>query len=460
MNILITIVFIVIIAVLGALLFLSNRKVEAKQQEFNRIIQDKQHEFSQKLEAKQQEYDDKTEAKQQEFNKAIDAKQQELRALDTERAALQQRLNFLEQEQKQLAEDSKLVFSRVASDLLEKHGKTLRENSQQQISQLLTPLSVNLEQLKKSINDYSHKQVEYSTALKQQIEDLDKMNQSIGKEAKELSNALRSNSKTQGDWGEMILTRILENSGLVEGTNYHLQVTHNTDGSLITNDQGKALRPDVVIHLPDGKNLVIDSKVSLTAYTQWVNEEDEQLRKEHLKEHLNSVKRHIDELQNKRYEQWVKDAADFVMLFIPNEAAYLQAMQADNDLWQYAYKRNVVIVSPTHLISSVKLIDQLWTRERQNKNAMQIAEEAGKMLDKFVTFVKDLEDIDDDLTKARKHYDGAMNKLKTGKGNLVTRAQKVQQLGAKATKQLPKADSRDAISPINDEGPQPRGQTK
>lgn len=429
MNILITIVFIVIIAVLGALLFLSNRKVEAKQQEFNRIIQDKQHEFSQKLEAKQQEYDDKTEAKQQ-----------ELRALDTERAALQQRLNFLEQEQKQLAEDSKLVFSRVASDLLEKHGKTLRENSQQQISQLLNPLSVNLEQLKKSINDYSHKQVEYSTALKQQIEDLDKMNQSIGKEAKELSNALRNNSKTQGDWGEMILTRILENSGLVEGTNYHLQVTHNTDGSLITNDQGKALRPDVVIHLPDGKNLVIDSKVSLTAYTQWANEEDEQLRKEHLKEHLNSVKRHIDELQNKRYEQWVKDAADFVMLFIPNEAAYLQAMQADNDLWQYAYKRNVVIVSPTHLISSVKLIDQLWTRERQNKNAMQIAEEAGKMLDKFVTFVKDLEDIDDDLTKARKHYDGAMNKLKTGKGNLVTRAQKVQQLGAKATKQLPTPD--------------------
>ena len=443
MNLFITIVFIVIIAVLGALLFMSNRKVEAKQQEFNKIIQGKQYEFNQKLEAKQQEYDEKLEAKQQEFNKTIDSKQQELCELVAKRAALRQRLDFLEQEQKQLAEDSKLVFSKVASDLLEKHGKTLRESSQQQISQLLNPLSANLEQLKKSINDYSHKQVEYSTALKQQIEDLDKMNQSIGKEAKELSNALRSNSKTQGDWGEMILTRILENSGLVEGTNYHLQVTHNTDGSLITNDQGKALRPDVVIHLPDGKNLVIDSKVSLTAYTQWANEEDEQLRKEHLKEHLNSVKRHIDELQNKRYEQWVKDAADFVMLFIPNEAAYLQAMQADNDLWQYAYKRNVVIVSPTHLISSVKLIDQLWTRERQNKNALQIAEEAGKMLDKFVTFAKELEDIDDDLIKARKHYDGAMNKLKTGKGNLVSRAQKVQQLGAKATKPLPTPQSPD-----------------
>ena len=447
MNLLITIVFIVIIAVLGALLFLSNRKVEAKQQEFNKIIQGKQYEFNQKLEAKQQEYDEKLETKQQEFNKTIDSKQQELSELVADRAALKQKVDFLEQEQKQLAEDSKLVFSKVASDLLEKHGKTLRESSQQQISQLLNPLSANLEQLKKSINDYSHKQVEYSTALKQQIEDLDKMNQSIGKEAKELSNALRSNSKTQGDWGEMILTRILENSGLVEGTNYHLQVTHNTDGSLITNDQGKALRPDVVIHLPDGKNLVIDSKVSLTAYTQWANEEDEQLRKEHLKEHLNSVKRHIDELQNKRYEQWVKDAADFVMLFIPNEAAYLQAMQADNDLWQYAYKRNVVIVSPTHLISSVKLIDQLWTRERQNKNALQIAEEAGKMLDKFVTFAKELEDIDDDLIKARKHYDGAMNKLKTGKGNLVSRAQKVQQLGAKATKPLPAPPTNDSNTP-------------
>ena len=437
MNILITIVFIVIIAVLGALLYLSNRKVEAKQQEFNRIIQDKQHEFNQKLETKQQEYDVKSEAKQQEFNKVIDAKQQELRELDTERAALQQRLDFLEQEQKQLAEESKLVFNKVASDLLAQHGKTLREASQQQISQLLNPLSANLEQLKKSINDYSHKQVEYSTALKQQIEDLDKMNQSIGKEAKELSNALRGNSKTQGDWGEMILTRILENSGLVEGTNYHLQLTHNPDGSLITNDQGKALRPDVVLHLPDGKNLVIDSKVSLTAYTQWVNEEDEQQRKKYMSEHLASVKRHIDELQNKRYEQWVKDAADFVMLFIPNEAAYLQAMQADNDLWQYAYKRNVVIVSPTHLISSVKLIDQLWTRERQNKNAQEIAEEAGKMLDKFSAFVADLENIDKALTNAHKSYDEALKKLSTGKGNLVNRAQKVQQLGAKATKQLP-----------------------
>jgi DNA recombination protein RmuC len=437
MNVLVTIFLIVLIAALATLLFLSNRKVEAKQQEFNRIYQDKQHEFSQRLEVKQQEFDRKTEAKQQEFNQIIEAKQQELRSLDTERAALQQRLEFLEQERQQLAEESKLVFNKVASDLLAQHGKTLREASQQQISQLLSPFTTNLEQLKKTLGDYSLQQVRYSEQLKEQIKGLSDLNQTIGDEAKELSNALRGNSKTQGDWGEMILSRILENSGLVEGVNYHQQLTQNPDGTLITNDQGKSLRPDVVLHLPDGKNLVVDSKVSLTAYTQWANEDDEQQRKKHMNEHLASVKRHIDELQNKRYEQWVANAADFVMLFIPNEAAYIQAMQADNDLWQYAYKRNVVIVSPTHLISTVKLIDQLWTRELQNKNAMKIAEEAGKMLDKFSAFADDLKAINKALNSAQQSYDAAWNKLTDGKGNLVTRAQKVQQLGAKATKQLP-----------------------
>lgn len=437
MNVLVTIFLIVVIAALATLLFLSNRKVEAKQQEFNRIYQDKQQEFNLKMEAKQQEFDHKAEAKQQEFNQIIEAKQQELRSLDSKCAALQQRLEFLDQERQQLAEESKLVFNKVASDLLAQHGKTLREASQQQITQLLSPFSTNLEQLKKTLGDYSLQQVRYSEQLKEQIKGLSDLNQTIGDEAKELSNALRGNSKTQGDWGEMILSRILENSGLVEGVNYHQQLTQNPDGTLITNEQGKSLRPDVVLHLPDGKNLVVDSKVSLTAYTQWANDDDEQQRKKHMNEHLASVKRHIDELQNKRYEQWVADAADFVMLFIPNEAAYIQAMQADNDLWQYAYKRNVVIVSPTHLISTVKLIDQLWTRELQNKNAMKIAEEAGKMLDKFSAFAEDLKAINKALNNAQQSYDAAWNKLTDGKGNLVTRAQKVQQLGAKATKQLP-----------------------
>lgn len=456
MNILVIIVFIVIIAALATLLFLSNRKMEAKQQEFNKISQDRQNEFNQRLDAKQREYDGKMEAKQQEFSQTLEGKQQELRELDSKCAALQQQLNYLEKEQQEQEEQSKLTFSKVASELLAQHGKAFGETSHQQIAQLLTPFSQSLAELKKSIEGYATRQVEYSASLRQQIQDLGDMNRNIGKEARELANALRGNSKMQGDWGELMLTHILQQSGLIENENYHLQVTRNADGSILKGENGESQRPDVVLHLPDGKNLVVDSKVVLTAFTQFINDDEEEQRKAHLAEHLKAVKKHVDELARKQYGKSVENAADFVLMFIPNEPAYLHAMHADPDLWQYAYRKNVVIVSPTHLISTVKLIDQLWTRERQTKNVLSIAEEAGKMLDKFAGFVDDMKGINKALTNAQNSYDEAMKKLSTGRGSLLSKAQKIQQMGAKATKQLPKpveeelalpASAQDSVQP-------------
>ena len=245
----------------------------------------------------------------------------------------------------------------------------------------------------------------------------------------------------------MVIARILELSGLREGVNYSLQVTQ-IDGKQVKNENGSYLRPDVVLFLPDKKNLIVDSKVSLTAFSGYVGASSPDDQKRFLKSHLDSVKKHVDELADKKYQFVIDHSADFVMMFIPNEAAYLLAMENDQSLWEYAYKKQIIIVSPTHLIAVVRLISQLWSREMQSKNAQQIADEAGKMLDKFAAFIKDFEDIQKNIASTQKAYDAAANKLHSGKGNLLARAQKLKTLGAKNTKPLPEAD--DNVLPPSD----------
>ena len=316
----------------------------------------------------------------------------------------------------------------------------MKDANEQRLNDILNPFKNNLDALRATIEAYKSQQGRDTAALQQQIKDLSDVNRSVGKEARELTQALRGDSKVQGDWGELVLKQILDLSGLEEGVNYELQATRDGNGEILKNDQGARLRPDVIFNLPEGKRLVIDSKVSLTAYTDYVNADGEQQRQEALKRHMASVRKHVDELGQKTYQRWVKDSADFVMMFIPNEPAYLLAMSADNDLWAYAFQRQVVIVSPTHLISVVRLIDQLWSRDRQTKNALEIAQEAGKMYDKMAAFVADLQSADKALHSAQKAYDDAWKKLSNGTGNLLGRAQKIKAMGAKATKQLPSAD--------------------
>lgn len=351
-------------------------------------------------------------------------------------ARVQEQVRLLGEEQQRLREDSRLVFKDVAQQLLKEQSRTIRDDNSARMDAIVKPLKENLDSLKRTIDSYKTEQVSYASALKQQIKDLSDMNRNIGQEAKELTLALRGDSKAQGDWGEMVLKQILDLSGLQEGVNYETQMTRDTDGRVLKGEEGGRLRPDVVFFMPDNKRLVIDSKTSLTAYIDYVNAADEVERADALKRHLASVRKHVDELAAKKYQD-IKDSADFVMMFVPNEPAYMLAMSGDASLWEYAYKRQVVIVSPTHLISVVKLISQLWARDRQSKNAIAIADEAGKMYDKLVGFIADMDQVGKALDGAQKAHAEALKKLSEGRGNLVSRATKIKELGAKASKLLP-----------------------
>ena len=356
-------------------------------------------------------------------------------SLRTENARLDEQLRQQAEERKALRAESEMVFREIATSIFDEKSKAMSENNRTQLGDILTPFKSDLENLKKTINDCYIDEMSQVKSLKDQVKDLTELNNTIGREAKELTMALKGNSKVQGDWGEMLLKQLLEKSGLEEGVNYVLQATENEDGTKIKGENGGQLRPDAIFYLPEGKNLIIDSKVSLTAYTNYINASAEE-QSVALAAHLRSIKLHIDELARKEYPKYVKNSADFVMMFVPNEGAYLAALNADKDLWQSAYDRHVVIISPTHLISVLKLMYQLWLHDKQTKNALKIADETGKLYDKFVNFVGDLEDIGKHLDKANSVYEEAFKKFSTGKGNLLSRVENIRELGVKTAKRL------------------------
>lgn len=356
-------------------------------------------------------------------------------SLRTENARLDEQLRQQAEERKALRSESEMIFREIANSIFDEKSKVMRENNRTQLGDILTPFKSDLENLKKTINDCYIGEMSEVKSLKEQVKDLTDLNNTIGREAKELTMALKGNSKVQGDWGEMLLKQLLEKSGLEEGVNYVLQATENEDGTKIKSEEGGQLRPDAIFYLPEGKNLIIDSKVSLTAYTDYINASAEE-QPAKLAAHLRSVKQHIDELARKEYPKYVKNSADFVMMFVPNEGAYLAALNADKDLWESAYNRHIVIISPTHFISVLKLMYQLWIRDKQTKNALKIADETGKLYDKFVGFVSDLEEVGKHLDKAGAVYEEAHKKLSSGKGNLLSRVEGIKELGIKTSKQL------------------------
>ena len=365
----------------------------------------------------------------------LSASRGEVVALRTENARLAEQLRQQAEERKNLRTESEMVFREIATSIFDEKSRTMRENNRTQLGEILTPFKSDLESLKKIIHDCYTGEVSEVKSLRDSINDLKDLNTTIGREAKELSLALRGNSKVQGDWGEMLLKQLLEKSGLEEGVNYVLQATENEDGTKIKSDEGGQLRPDAIFYLPEGKNLIIDAKVSLTAYTDYVNASAEE-QPAALAAHLRSIKSHIDELARKEYPKYVKNSADFVMMFVPNEGAYLAALNADRDLWESAYNRHIVIISPTHLISVLKLMYQLWMRDKQTKNALKIAEETGKLYDKFANFVGDLEEVGRQIDKASLTYEEAFKKLSTGKGNILSRVESIRELGVKTAKKL------------------------
>ena len=342
-----------------------------------------------------------------------------------------------EQQNEALRQEMMLQFNVLASDVLKRNSESLKETNSEQIDALLRPLKENIESFKKTISEGYVKETSSRKLLEVQIERLVKLNETIGEEARNLTSALKGNSKVQGDWGEMILETLLENAGLERGINFETQLTRDSGGNVLKNDEGKLLRPDVLIKLPDNHSIIVDSKVSLTAFVDYCNAEDENVRIVAGKKHLQSVYAHIDELYAKMYQNNLKGAADYVMMFIPNESAYIAAVQLDINLWKYAYERGVIIVSPTHLFSVMSIVSQLWRQDKQNRNAMLIAERGGKLYDKLVLFMESFEKVGKSIDDAMTSYNKSFNQLRTGKGNVLRQAEDMKALGAKASKSLP-----------------------
>lgn len=342
-----------------------------------------------------------------------------------------------EKQNESLRQEMMLQFNVLASDVLRRNSESLKEANSEQIDALLRPLKENIESFKKTISEGYVKESSSRKLLEVQIERLVKLNETIGEEARNLTSALKGNSKVQGDWGEMILETLLENAGLERGINFETQLTRDSGGNVLKNDEGKLLRPDVLIKLPDNHSIIVDSKVSLTAFVDYCNAEDENVRIVAGKKHLQSVYAHIDELHAKMYQNNLKGAADYVMMFIPNESAYIAAVQLDINLWKYAYERGVIIVSPTHLFSVMSIVSQLWRQDKQNRNAMLIAERGGKLYDKLVLFMDSFEKVGKSIDDAMTSYNKSFNQLRTGKGNVLRQAEDMKALGAKASKSLP-----------------------
>lgn len=362
--------------------------------------------------------------------------------LNAEKNAAAQRDAEMKEFQKQVTAQTEANFKLLATELLQKQSNSLREQNDSRIGEILAPLKEKIDSFRKEINECYSAEARERFSLQQRIKELVEANNNIGKEAKELSAALRGNTKKQGDWGELVLENILENSGLRKGEEFTVQQQSDDNGAALRDEYGNGLRPDVIVHYPDGRVMIIDSKVSLSAFTDYVNAEDPDQQQQFGKMHLASVKKHIAELSEKSYQDYIgKNKLDFVMMFIPNEGAYSAAMSLDPSLWQKAYDKRVLIVSPTQLVGSLRLIHQLWSHDRQTKNAIEIAERSGMMYDKFVAFVTDMEKIEKSLKTAQTAYDEAMKKLRTGRGNLVSRAESLRQLGIKASKKLALSDT-------------------
>jgi DNA recombination protein RmuC len=337
------------------------------------------------------------------------------------------------QEVNELQEKFSKEFENLANKILEEKTQKFTEQNKENLKNILSPLQDKILHFEKKVEDTHKESIDYHAALRQQILGLREMNAQMSKETINLTKALKGDSKMQGNWGELVLERVLEKSGLEKGREYEVQQS-------FTNEEGTRILPDVIINLPDGKKMIVDSKVSLTAYERYVNEEDDAQQNIYLKEHVNSVKRHVEQLSDKRYQDiYHMESPDFVLLFIPIEPAFALALQEDLNLYNKAFEKNIVIVTPSTLLATLRTIDSMWTNQKQQENAIEIARQAGALYDKFEGFVSDLIKIGKKMDEAKVEYSSAMNKLTEGKGNLVISAEKLKKMGAKAKKALPEA---------------------
>ncbi len=357
----------------------------------------------------------------------------QLAGLKSEYSGLQEKLAEQKGELAEMQEQLKVQFENLANKILDEKSEKFSKQNKESLDQILNPLGLKLEEFKKKVEETYEKGTQERSGLREQIKNMVQLNQQMSEDAKNLTKALKGDSKAQGNWGEVILSSILEKSGLRKDEEYFTQQSETTE-------EGRRLQPDVVVKLPDEKFLIVDSKVSLTAFEQFTSAEDDVEAKVSLKEHVKSVRKHVKDLSGKNYPQIYADKTpDFVLLFIPVEPAFAAALQTEPNLYNEAFEKNIVIVSPSTLLATLFTINTIWKRDRQNKYALEIADRGGALYDKFVGFVESMDDIGTRIRQTQDSYDTAMNRLSKGAGNLVGQVEKLRKLGVKATKKLPDA---------------------
>ena len=415
------IVFLLIGLVLGAgiIWFLLRFRYEAKKassDEKLRYLEKEQETNRTGIEQKEKQIID--------LNRNLSGKEADLKNIS-------ERLLEQKRELEKIQDKFRLEFKNLANEILEEKTKKFTEQNKSNLSNLLGPLKERITDFEKKVDQSNKESIDRNAALRQQINGLKELNLKMTLDAENLTKALKGETKTMGNWGEFILESILEKSGLVKGREYEIQES-------VRSEEGGQMRPDIVVKLPEKKNIIIDSKVSLVDYEKYVNTENKEKEKYYLKRHVDSLKRHIKSLSAKKYQNLYDIAGlDFVLLFMPVEPAFSLAVQAEEKLFMDAYEMNIVIVSPSTLIATLRTIASIWRQEYQNRNAQEIARQGGALYDKFVGFLNDLVEIGKKLDDTQKAYKASMNKLADGKGNLIKKAQDIKELGASTSKSMP-----------------------
>nr|WP_320118114.1 DNA recombination protein RmuC [uncultured Marinifilum sp.] len=349
----------------------------------------------------------------------------------TERKNLEERLENQKQELDELQKKFTSDFENIATKILKENTKEFTSSNQKNMSDIMGPIKEKLILFEKKVEETYDKELRDKISLKEEVKKLYDLNTRISDEANNLTKALKGDVKKQGNWGEVVLERILERSGLSKGEEYEREV-------VMQNNDGQTIRPDVIIKLPENKHVIVDSKVSLIAYERFVNATLESDTEKFQKEHIISLKAHVKELADKHYQSSESvDSPDFVLMFVPIESSFAIAVQADQELFNFAWEKKIVIVSPSTLLATLRTIASIWKQEHQNRNVLEIARQGGALYDKFVGFVDDMQNLGRQMDTTKKTYSAAMNKLSDGKGNLVRNAEKIRELGAKVKKKLP-----------------------